>query len=103
MIKHIVLWKLKNEANGKSKSENAALMKAKLESMSVHIPELHSVEVGLHMYDENSDMVCDVVLIAECENEEDLHAYSVHPEHKKVVEFIVEVVEERRVIDVKSN
>ena len=103
MIKHIVLWKLKNEANGKSKLENATLMKVKLESMPALIPELYSVEVGLHIFDETSEPVCDIVLIAECENEEHLHAYSAHPEHKKVVDFILEVVEERRVIDFKSN
>ena len=45
---------------------------------------------------------CDLVLIAECDNEENLGKYALHPEHKKVVEFIVKVTCERRVVDYLS-
>jgi len=99
MIKHVVMWKLKDEANGKTKKENAQLMKEKLESMPPVIPELDSVEVGLHIFESGSDAICDLVLIAKCENEENLHAYAAHPEHKKVVDFILKVTSERRVVD----
>ena len=99
MIKHVVMWKLKEEAEGNSKAENAKLMKEKLESMPPLIPELDSVEVGVHMFEGGGDPICDIVLIAKCENEENLHAYAAHPEHKKVVDFILKVVNERRVVD----
>ncbi len=99
MIKHIVMWKLKDEAEGRSKAENAILMKEKLESMPPLIPELESVEVGLHMFDGGGDPICDIVLIATCESEEHLHAYAAHSEHKNVVDFILKVVKERRVVD----
>ncbi len=102
MINHVVMWKLKDEAVGKSKAENANLMKEKLESMPPLIEELESVEVGIHMFEGGGDPICDVVLIAKCENEESLHAYAAHPEHKKVVEFILKVVKERRVVDFVS-
>ena len=99
MITHVVMWKLKDEADGRSKAENAKLIKEKLESMPPVIPELVSVEVGIHMFEGGGDPICDVVLIAMCENEEKLHAYAAHPEHKKVVDFILKVVIERRVVD----
>lgn len=103
MIKHIVMWKLKDSAEGRTKAENAKMMKQKLESMPPLIPELDSVEVGIHMFEGGGDPICDVVLIAECENEEHLHAYAAHPEHKKVVEFILKVVNERRVVDFQTS
>lgn len=102
MIKHIVLWKLKDEAEGRSKIENAHLMKTKLEALPLMISELNSVEVGVNIFDNKEASTCDLVLIAECDNEENLGKYALHPEHKKVVEFIVKVTCERRVVDYLS-
>jgi len=99
MINHVVLWKLKEEAEGSSKAVNAAKMKELLEAMPPLIEELDSVQVGLHMFDERDNAVCDVALIARCKDQEDLRAYAAHPEHQKVVTFIKKVVSERRVID----
>ena len=33
MVRHIVLWNLAEEAEGRSKAENAALLKEKLEGL----------------------------------------------------------------------
>lgn len=99
MIKHIVLWKLKDEAEGRSKIENAHLMKTKLEALPLLISELNAVEVGINMFDNKEASISDLVLIAECDNEENLRKYALHPEHKNVVEFIVKVTCERRVVD----
>lgn len=97
------MWKLKDVAEGRSKAENAQKMKEKLESMPPLIPELDSVEVGIHMFDGGGDPICDIVLIAKCESEEYLHAYAAHPEHRKVVDFISKVVKERRVVDFQTS
>ena len=64
MIKHIVLWKLKDEAEGRSKIENAHLMKTKLEALPLMISELNSVEVGVNIFDNKEASTCDLVLIA---------------------------------------
>lgn len=103
MINHVVMWKLADIAEGRSKKENAELMKEKLESMPALIPELESVEVGQHIFEGVGDPICDIVLIAKCTNEENLHAYAAHPEHRKVVDFIQKVVIERRVVDYLTN
>ena len=102
MIKHIVLWKLKSEALGNKSNENALLMKEKLEAMPAKIEELQSATVGIHMFENKGDeAICDVCLIAECKNEADLKAYAAHPAHLEVVDFIKQVVSERRVIDIQ--
>ncbi|NET31716.1 MAG: Dabb family protein [Cyanothece sp. SIO1E1] len=99
MINHVVLWKLKEEAEGNTKAVNAEKMKELLEAMPPLIEALDSVKVRLHMFDDRDDATCDIALIARCKDEEDLKAYAAHPEHQKVVSFIKKVVSERRVID----
>ncbi len=99
MIKHIVMWKLKEVAEGKTKQENAGIMKELLEGLQVKIEELDSAEVGINILKGEDSAICDVVLTTICEDEDALNAYAVHPEHQKVVQFIKKVVEERRVVD----
>lgn len=99
MIKHIVMWKLKDVAEGKTKAENAETMKKLLEDLPSKIDELKSAEVGINILEGNEDAICDVVLTVSCSNEKDLQAYAVHPDHQKVVSFIKKVVNERRVVD----
>lgn len=99
MIKHVVMWKLKEVAEGKTKAENARIMKQLLEGLPARIDELDKAEVGINILAGDDAAICDVVLTTECKDEESLNAYAVHPDHKKVVQFISKVVEERRVVD----
>ncbi|MFP8487963.1 Dabb family protein [Gracilimonas sp. Q87] len=99
MIKHIVMWKLKDVAEGKTKAENAETIKKLLEDLPSKITELRSVEVGINVLDGDDDAICDVVLTVICNNKEDLKSYAGHPDHQKVVSFIKKVVTERRVVD----
>ena len=47
VYKHIVMWKFKEQHNGKSALENAKWMKEQLESLVGAVPELLSAEVGI--------------------------------------------------------
>jgi len=97
MIKHIVLWKLKEEANGLSKEQNAAEIKSKLESLHGKIEGLLKIEVGFDFL--HSPESADIVLYSEFENREALDFYQQHPLHKAVMPFIAEARSERRVVD----
>ncbi|MEF2145391.1 MAG: Dabb family protein [Desulfovibrionaceae bacterium] len=97
MIKHIVMWKLKQDALGKRAAENANAMKQMLDELDGIIPELKRIEVSVDV--RASAPECDVVLYSEFENMQDLDAYQVHPAHLKCVEFIKQIVSERRVVD----
>lgn len=97
MIKHIVLWKLKEEAGGKGKKENAAALKSKLEALKPIIPQILELEVGLQM--EPNESVFDVALYSIFTGREELEAYQKHPEHQKVVEFVRSVTADRKVVD----
>ena len=97
MVKHIVMWQLKEEAEGNSKSENASLVKKKLHELKSIIKEINSLEVGENF--NTSEAAFDVVLITTHQNREALKNYMVHPEHQKVAGFIRSVVEDRKVVD----
>ncbi|KAB1443336.1 Dabb family protein [Pseudodesulfovibrio senegalensis] len=97
MIKHIVMWKLKDNAEGAEASANAVKMKEMLEGLRGRIPGLVNIEVGIEMVESVPE--CDVVLYSEIETREALEAYQIHPEHQACVAFIKNVVSERRVVD----
>lgn len=97
MIKHIVMWKLKEEAEGKTKAENALELKKRLEALKAEIVEIKEIEVGLNICD--SDQAYDVVLNSVFEDEASLERYQKHPKHLAVGSFIGKIREERVVVD----
>ncbi len=97
MLKHIVMWKLKEEAEGQLKKANAGELKIRLEALKEKIPEIQELEVGLQM--EPSEAAYDVVLVSIFQNQEGLGNYQKHPEHQKVVEFVKKIIMDRKVVD----
>jgi len=97
MIKHIVVWKLKESAHGNSRDVNARLIKEKLEALNGKIEGLLKLEVGIDF--SKSEHSCDVVLYSEFKSKESLNYYQDHPDHKAVMPFITEARSERRVVD----
>lgn len=93
MVKHIVIWKLKDE----NKKENAAEIKRRLENLVSIVKEIKSLEVGINF--KTSDAAFDLCLICEFENEDDLNSYQVNENHVKVSKFVRSVITDRKVID----
>ncbi len=105
MIRHVVMWKLKDEAEGAAKEKNAEKMKLILEGLKVNIDEIKSVEVGINITDEDEEAgsAYDVVLISDFETELDYTMYTRNAHHKKAIEFINSVIEERHFVDYKMD
>lgn len=99
-IKHIVVWRLQDEALGNSKAANARLFKEKLESLRGRIPGLVHLEAGLDISATGNS--ADVALVTEFVSREALAGYQIHPEHQAVVAFASQIVAERRVIDYET-
>ncbi len=97
MVKHIVLWKLKESAEGRTKQQNAALLKQELEALKEKIPVIDHIEVGINF--NNSEAAFDLVLCLECKTANDLRVYQYHPEHLKVAELAGRLRESRVVAD----
>jgi hypothetical protein len=93
MIKHIVMWKFKDEAADADKME----MKRLLESLKGVVPSLLQIEVGMDIVGTAASK--DMVLTTLFHSLSDLQAYADHPAHLKVVEFVKPLVCERAVVD----
>jgi len=101
MITHIVMWKLKDEAEGNGKEENFAVIRDRLEALLPVIPELKSIHVYRNV--NPTDKNADVVLVTAFDSLEDLNVYATHPEHVKVGQFIASVTSARYAIDYRDH
>lgn len=97
MIKHIVTWRLKENAHGNTKTQNANLIKSKVEALSDKIPVIKKIEVGFDFSE--TDNSGDIILYSEFESKEHLETYRMHPEHRAIIPFILEAVSDRLVVD----
>ena len=98
MIKHIVWFTLKEEAEGASAAENAEKMVAMLRALEGKIPTLNSIQVSKDFLETTSEDV-QVILVSTHDDAEGLAAYAGHPEHLKCVEVIKHVIASRKAID----
>lgn len=100
MIHHIVFWKMKPTANDRTGVENAQEMARLLRTLPPLIPQIKSLSVGLDFV--RTEAAWDIALHTTFETKEDLQAYVQHPEHQKVVSFVVSVVASRAVVDFEN-
>ncbi len=80
MLRHIVLFKLKD-----SSSEMLQETKDRLMAMKGRIPELLDIRVGIDVL--RSDRSYDLVLETTFESIEAMRSYQVHPVHEEFVAF----------------
>ncbi len=97
MIRHVVMWKFKDSAEGKSKRENMEIVREQLYGLLPLIPQIKRMEVGFDMTGADTSM--DLMLLTEFDTAADLKTYAVHPDHVKVATYVRSVVEARAVLD----
>lgn len=97
MIRHVVMWKLKESAEGKTKAENIMWIREHLFALCSVIPEIKKMEIGTDIT--GSDRSMDLMLLTEFESVETLNIYAVHPEHVKVATYVRKVADTRAVLD----
>ena len=97
MVKHIVMWRLKDAAHGNTPQVNARLIKEKLEALRSRISGLVCIEVGIDF--SRTDSSADVVLYSEFVDRRALQEYQSHPEHEALKPFIGEASAERSLVD----
>ena len=83
MVKHVILWTLKDELSDAEKKEAKDGIKAGLEGLAGKIPGLIEIKVNT---DPLASSNCDVMLDSSFETEEALKGYAVHPEHVAVAD-----------------
>jgi hypothetical protein len=93
MVKHIILWKLKEEFSAAEKENIKAGIKAGLEGLKGIIPGLEQIEVkttGL------ASSNADVMLDSSFTDEAALKNYAVHPAHVEVADTRVRPFTDQR-------
>ena len=83
MVKHIILWTLKDTLSDEEKIAVKKGIKEGLEGLKGKIPGLLEIHVETEgLASSNADLMLD----SSFENEEALKAYAVHPEHVAVAD-----------------
>ncbi|MBO5279164.1 MAG: Dabb family protein [Lachnospiraceae bacterium] len=86
MVKHVILWKLKEELSDAEKSVIKENMKKELEGLKGKVPGLLDITIQISpLASSNAEVMLDSTL----ESEEALKGYAVHPEHVKVADTFV--------------
>ena len=83
MVKHIILWTLKDEFSDSEKAKIISEMKEALEGLIGKIPGLIDIKVNTNKL---STSTADVMLDSTFTDEQALKEYSVHPEHVAVAD-----------------
>lgn len=91
MVKHIILWNLKEEFNN---SEVKKGIKEGLEGLKGAVPGLIDIKV---VTDGLASSNADVMLDSTFENEDSLKGYAVHPSHVHVADTFVRPFTKSRV------
>ena len=96
MVKHIILWKLKESLSENEKATARAEAKRRLEALSGKIDGLLEIKV---ITDRLPSSNADMMLYSEFENEESLAGYQTNPLHVEAAGYVRSVVEARLCLD----
>lgn len=97
MIRHVCMFKLKEEAEGKSKAENLDTAVRMLKALD-DLPGVLRAQVVTNV-PLTPDSNYDLCLIFDFKDVQDLDAYQAHPRHAEFGAFIAPVRESRACID----
>ena len=96
MVKHIVLFKLKEDVPAQKKLEAMRSFKAAIEALPQRIEVIRKEEVGLNI---NPSEAWNIALYSEFDTLDDVKLYAAHPDHVAAGKLLAEVKESRACVD----
>lgn len=96
MVRHIVMWVLKEELGGETKEQVMGKIKKDLEALKKVRPEIVEIQVAFNI---NPAEKYDLVLNSLFHTLEDVKTYAVSPEHTEVAAYIKGKAAVRSAID----
>ena len=96
MVKHIVLFKLKDSLTKEEKCDVMNRFKAAIEALPATINVIRKVFVGLNI---NGAETWDICLESEFDTLEDVKAYAVHPDHVAAASILKDAKLDRACVD----
>ncbi len=96
MVKHIVLFKLKNTVSPEEKLCAMNSFKSAIEALPSKISVIRKIEVGLNT---NPAETYDIALYSEFDSLEDVNFYAKHPDHIAAGKILADLKESRACTD----
>lgn len=96
MVKHIVMFKLKETLSAEEKLDVMNRFKAAIEALPATIKVIRKVFVGLNI---NEAETWDICLESEFDTLEDVKAYAVHPDHVAAAGILKDAKQDRACVD----
>ena len=96
MVKHIVLFKLRDDVPVEEKLVVMNSFKEAIEALPAKISVIRKIEVGLNM---NPGETWTIALYSEFDNLDDVKFYATHPEHVAAGKILAETKESRACVD----
>ena len=93
MVRHVIIWELKDEFSGEEAAKIKKEIKEGLENLAGKIPGLKEIKVYTEPLESSN---CDLMLDSLFEDEKALKGYAVHPAHVEVADNIVRSNTSRR-------
>lgn len=97
ILKHIVMWKFLDNAEGKTKAENMRFAAENLRALVGVAPTLLKLSIGEDVL--GSPASFDMALVADFKSVEDMLAYRDFPRHAEISNYIRRVISDRKVVD----
>lgn len=96
MVRHIVLFRLKESLSQAEKRDIAVRFKTAIEALPEVIGFIGKIEVGLNI---NENEKFDIALYSEFKTLDEVKAYSAHPSHVAAAGILAGHVDERASVD----
>ena len=97
MVRHIVMFKLREFSNAEEKTKAVEAVRTNLIAMKKRITVIREFEVGINF--NPADTAYDLVINSTFASKNDLKIYQVHPAHQELVEYLQTIRELRVAID----
>lgn len=96
MVKHIVLFKLKDSLSDEQKLSVMTSFKQAIEALPEKISVIRSIEVGLNI---NPAETWNIALYSEFDSLDDVKTYATHPAHVAAGSLLADAKESRSCVD----
>ncbi len=96
MLRHVVLMRL-DAGTDEVREARSARLSAALAALPDLIPEIRSLQVNANVVTRPGNW--DLALTVDLDDAADLEVYRQHPEHRKVLALIEEIVADRSAVD----
>ena len=97
MIRHVVMWRFADMAEGKTRQQNMEYIRERLMALPAIIPQIKRMEIGFDIG--RTPMSYDMMLLTEFDSMDALAVYKDHPDHVAVSKYVGKVSIARVVAD----